>query len=139
MPNQPLQCQNNQCQCQGYYFNNNCYSIKLSNCLTSKDGIYCDLCADGYYISFGFCVKFVKPDDPNCNLLTLDGSRCSACNLNYVLDSNFYCVRDYQLCQGNSTCACTFNNFVFYQDNCLPIDGLCRVYNFTSQVCILCL
>ena len=115
MPSQPLACPNNQCQCQGYYYQNSCYTITLSNCLQSKDGIYCNLCADGYFISRGFCVKFIKPDDHNCNLLTLDGSRCSACNLNYVLDANFYCVRDFQLCGSVGCQNCSkWSNFVLF-------------------------
>ena len=139
MSSQPLPCPNNQCQCQGYLYNSTCYAITLSNCLQSSDGIYCNLCSDGYFISRGFCVKFVKPDDHNCNLLTLDGSRCSACNLNYVLDSNFYCVKDFQLCAAQICTSCAqYSNFVLFGGNCLPVDPLCNVFNFTTQRCILC-
>ena len=130
-------CPGNNCQCQGYYNQDQCYNLTLSNCLTTQDKVYCSLCDDNYFISQGFCVQFVKADDINCNLLTLDGSRCSACNLDYVLDSNFICVRNFNLCP-NGCNSCPYNKFTLYEGNCLPEDPLCRVYNFTTQVCVLC-
>ena len=132
-----LPCPNRNCNCQTYYFNNNCYRIQLANCLKSSDGVYCDLCNNAYYSSNGVCVQFVKPDDINCNLLTLDGSRCAGCNQNYVLDSNFICVKNFQLCP-TACSACTYNGFNLYQGNCLYSDPLCQIYNFTRQACQLC-
>lgn len=131
-----IQCAGNSCGCQGFYFNNTCYSVQISNCLQSRDGIYCDLCGDNSYASKGACFNFTKADDINCNLLTLDRTRCSACNLNYVLNADFICVRDFGLCpKGCTSCPATFN---LYQGNCLPSDPLCRIYNFTRQTCVLC-
>lgn len=132
-----LPCPSQNCNCQGYYFNNTCYKIQLVNCLVSGDGVYCDLCNNTYYSSNGFCVQFVKQDDINCNLLTLDSSRCAGCNQNYVLNSDFICVKNFQLCPTTCT-SCSYNGFSLYQGNCLYSDPLCQIYNFTRQACQLC-
>lgn len=130
-------CQANACSCQGYYFNNLCYRIQQNNCLQTSDGVYCDLCNNTFYSSNGFCVQYTKPDDINCNLISLDGTRCAACNQNYVFNSDFICVRNFQLCP--TTCSsCPFNGFSLYQGNCLYSDPLCQIYNFTRQACQLC-
>lgn len=105
-----IQCSNNSCFCQGYYFQNNCYNIQLPNCLQSADKIYCDLCADLYYSSNGVCLKFIKNNDINCNVLTADGTKCAGCNLNYFLNSDFICVKNFQLCP-NGCSACPYANF----------------------------
>lgn len=84
----------------------------------------------------GFCYQYTKSDDINCNLYTLDNGRCAACNLNYVLNSDFICVRDFHLC--TTPCTSCPTNFNLYEGNCLPKDPLCRVYNFTKQACVLC-
>jgi len=130
-------CPNQTCSCKSTYFNNTCYTIQLNNCLRSSDGVYCDLCNNTYYSLNGFCVQFVKPDDINCNLLTLDGSRCAGCNQNYVLNSDFICVKNFQLCLTACT-SCAYNGFSLYQGNCLYSDPLCQIYNFTLQACQLC-
>lgn len=131
-----IPCPNSACSCTGYYFNNNCYNIKLSNCLQTTDKVYCDLCADTYYSASGVCQQYTKPNDMNCNLM--NGYRCAACNLNYVLNSDFICVRNFQLCP-NSCSSCPYNGFSLYQGNCLFSDPLCQVYNFTQQICQLCM
>lgn len=67
----------------------------------------------------------------------MDGTRCAGCNLNYVLDSDFICVRNFNLCpNGCSQCP---TGLQLYETNCLPIDPLCSVYNTSKQACVLCL
>jgi len=109
-------CPNNQCQCQGYYYQNNCYAITLPNCLQSADKIYCDLCADGYKIDKGTCVKFIQGDNINCNVLAPDGTRCSGCTFGHVLDPNYICVKNFSLCLGAPCTAatCFYSNFILY-------------------------
>lgn len=128
-----LTCPGNNCQCQGYYYQNTCYAITVPNCLQSTDRIYCDLCADGYKIDRGICVKFVKDDDINCNVLTTDNTRCDGCNFNYVLDPNYICVRNFSIPANNC-----LGNFWLYNGICFSRDPLCIVYNFAQMVCGLC-
>lgn len=130
-------CAGNSCLCSGFYLNGTCYNIMLANCLQSADKIYCDLCADLYYDFNGFCSTAIKASDPNCNALSADGSRCTGCNLNYLLNSDFICVTDFQLCSTACT-QCPNSNFQLYNGNCYYTDPFCIVYNFTTAVCVLC-
>lgn len=130
-------CAGNSCLCQGYYFSNTCYSVQLSECSSSADKVYCDLCNDLYYSNNGVCLKFIKNDDINCNLLTADGLRCAGCNLNYYLSPDFICVMNYQLCTTPCT-TCPWIGFSLFNGNCFNEDPLCLVYSFTEQTCKLC-
>lgn len=132
-----MPCAGNSCSCSGFYFNGTCYSIILPNCLQSADKIYCDLCADLYYDFNGFCSKVIKPSDPNCNALSADGTTCTGCNFNYLLNSDFICVTDFKLCSTPCT-QCPNSNFQLYNGNCYYNYPLCVVYNFTTSVCLLC-
>lgn len=132
-----LPCPNNTCNCQGAYFAGNCYSTQLSNCLATTDNIYCTLCQDQYFLSNGACTRYIKNNDINCNVLAPDGITCAGCNLNYFLNSDFICTRNFQLC--TPTCSACPYGFDLFNGNCYSKDPLCLVYNFTQQVCQLCI
>lgn len=108
-----IPCPANSCNCQGYYFSNSCYNVQLSNCLQSSDNIYCDLCVDLFYSANGVCTRFIKTNDINCNVLTADGRTCAGCNLNYFLNENFICTKNFQLCP-NGCSSCPWEGFSLF-------------------------
>ncbi len=75
-----IACSQKNCNCMGFYYNNFCYNITLSDCIGSKDGVFCDLCNDNRVSVNGRCYTPVKLDDINCNVLSLDRIRCEGCN-----------------------------------------------------------
>lgn len=132
-----IPCPDKGCLCTGYYFQGSCYQIQLPNCLESADGVYCDLCGDLYQPSNGFCIRSIKFDDPNCNVLSTDGQRCTGCNLNYILSPDFVCHKNFQTCPPPCS-LCPLANFALAGGNCLFNDPLCAVYDAVRQVCQRC-
>ena len=130
-------CPGNSCNCQGAYFGDNCYSTQLANCLQTVDNFHCELCQDLFYLSNGACLKYIKNNDINCNVLQPDGATCAGCNLNYFLNPDFICAKNFQLCPNGCT-ACPWNGFYLFNGNCYHQDPLCLVYDFGNQVCELC-
>ena len=122
--------------CKGIVINSTCYNCKPDHCISSTNGLHCDICESYYVVVGGMCYKPVKYDDVNCNLMDLQIEMCTGCNQNYMLDRNSYCVKNFMVtnCVGNGS-----RFFDYFNGKCLYRDRFCQSINYNTYECIYCL
>lgn len=122
--------------CKGLVINSECYQCKPDHCISSRNGLHCDICEPYYVLVGGMCYKPVKYDDVNCNLMDLQVEMCTGCNQNYMLDRNSYCVKNFMIsnCVGNGS-----RFFDYYNGKCLYRDRFCHSINYNTYECMYCL
>lgn len=117
-------------ECEGVVITGECYNCKPAHCVSSRNGLHCDICQSYYVLVGGMCYKPVKYDDVNCNLMDLQSELCTGCNQNYMLDSNNYCVKNFMVTNSLANNNRYFDNVA---GKFLYRDRFCRNINYNTS------
>lgn len=129
-------CPSNTCTCQnGYIYNQNCYQISIDQCTITTNPLYCSACEQGFLAIDGICLVPVKIDDVNCNVKAPLSDYCTGCNQDYVLNTDAFCVKNFNL----TTCP-EGGYFTLQNGRCLYRDIRCEAVDFrvTTYPCLRC-
>ena len=128
------------------YFDENCFEVNVTNCMTHENANECHTCNSGYYLSKDKqCVLFPRNRIRDCIRYT-SHDICSQCDALYYLDSE-KCLRrtlidncvDYNT--NNQNCIQCTSGYMLYMNTCKKRQSTfnhCKIYKPEVEKCKEC-